>query len=736
MLDGIASFFRPRTPHCPLPDNATIVVVGAGPAGSFFAIRTLRKARRLGRKLDLIILERKHELHFYQGNACGACREGCNYCAGGISPKLADLLRKDGLKLPEDVITGRAESLTVHGDWKSIELPIPPGKDMLFVFRGSRPRGRPGRHENFDAFLLSKAVEEGARVITGEAHGLGYSSAGRPLVRFWPSSGQHESDITLEADLVVVAAGVNQMPGMHLGHNTLFQSLTKVIPGFRPPKVRKSLIVEMEAEDACLGHMRGEVHFAQYGSNELQIEMSSLIPKGKWTTIALLGRSVDQADPSRYLQVIEQFLQLPHIRRLFPRRVRLVPVCLCHPNMTVGPARNPSGNRIAVIGDMVVSRLYKDGILSAYITASALADCALDVGVDQASLKRGYRPVVRRFAQDNIFGAVAFMLNRITFSHPMLSRIVYQAVVTERKTKPAADRRLANVLWRIASGDDSYRHILLSMFHPATIWLLAVGGLAVTIRNYLTECLFGLKWEGFGRYATGIPKESVERKRLELAAALGVHPFSRAAHFERVYSIKITAGPSAILRELDHFGDTDRRYFNPRLLNVYRTAGAANTVGSTIRYDVALGWLSFSIVLEKVIGSRYLLYRVKDGFARGGILVFDIEQKQPGLCILSIYVAFDFPQSGGLPEKFGWWLFGLLFPAFVHDVLWNHALCELKDAVEGQAASGQSQVQKQGQKPGRVGILAHQCSPDAFGPENADRKKGTEFDQPDPNRLP
>src|SRR3989339_431384 len=88
------------TQHIALPDGATVVVVGGGPAGAFFAIRTLRKARELGKKLDLLILEKKKELHFCQPSSSVVCWEGCNYCAGGISPRLADVLRENGLTLP------------------------------------------------------------------------------------------------------------------------------------------------------------------------------------------------------------------------------------------------------------------------------------------------------------------------------------------------------------------------------------------------------------------------------------------------------------------------------------------------------------------------------------------------------------------------------------------------------------------------------------------------------------
>jgi len=67
--------------------------------------------------------------------------------------------------------------------------------------------------------------------------------------------------------------------------------------------------------------------------------------------------------------------------------------------------------------------------------------------------------------------------------------------------------------------------------------------------------------------------------------------------------------------------------------------------------------VAFSVVLGKIIGERYLLYRVADGFARGGVLVFDIERKQEGLCLLTIYVAFDFPRGRDVVERMGWRLF-------------------------------------------------------------------------------
>jgi hypothetical protein len=337
---------------------------------------------------------------------------------------------------------------------------------------------------------------------------------------------------------------------------------------------------------------------------------------------------------------------------------------------------------MALIGDMAVCRLYKDGIFSAYVTASALADCILETGVDRASLKARYWPVVKRLQRDNRFGAAVFLLNRLMFSRPVLSRIVYQAILTERKAKPEPKRRLANVLWRIASGDDTYQRILVSMFHPATVWLILVGGVLVTIRNYLTERVFGLSWAGFGRYPTGVPMEDVGRKREEITEVLGIQPPGQSPQFERMYSIRIKADEAEILDQLGRFGDRDRRYFTPRLVTVHRTAGGPNEVGSTVQYDVFLRWLSFRLVLEKVVAGRYLLYRIGDGFARGGILAFDIEKREERDCLLTIYVAFDFPKTGNLLKRLGWSLFRLAFPGFAHDVVWNHSLCQIKHLVE------------------------------------------------------
>jgi flavin-dependent dehydrogenase len=665
-----------------LPDGATVAVVGGGPAAALFAVQVLRGARERGRQVHLFILEQKREVHPCEGAAPVTAWEGCNYCAGGISPRLTDALRENRLELPAGIVEGRTTQITVHGDWKSIELPVPEGRDMLSVFRGSRPGRRPDPYMNFDSYLLGRAVEEGAQVVDAEARGLRYAGSGKPVISYRSTGDAARADETVEADLAVFAAGVNRTPGMEVAADPLVEALSRVLPGFHPPRVRKALIVEMETEGELRDAMRGEMHFVPYGSRDLHIELASLIPKGRWTTVVLLGRSIDRAPLSQYLDVVERFLDVPHMKRALPQQAGFHPVCVCHPNMTVGAASNGVGDRIALIGDMAVSRLYKDGLYSAFLTSSALARCVLDRGIDRKSLEVGYWPTVRRIDRDNRSGHIVFLLTHIVFSRPVLSRFVYQALLTERKTEPDKSRRLADVLWRIASGDDSYGHSLAAMFHPAAVWRVVVGGGVVTARNYATERVFGLSWTGFGRYPTGVPKEDVERKRADIIAALGVRPFGREPDVERMYSIRIRSDETAILRQLDKFGGQEREYFTPRFIRVRRIAGAPNEVGSTIRYDVIPRWYSFGVALERMVVGRCLLYRALDGFPRGGILAFDIDRQEPTSSMLTIYVAFDFPKPKNALKRFSWWVFGLTFPGFVHDVLWNHALCKLKYLVE------------------------------------------------------
>jgi flavin-dependent dehydrogenase len=664
-----------------LDPGAKVAVIGGGPAGAFFAIHLLRRAEELGRDLRVIILERRWPAKTAPTDNPQAAWNGCNYCAGGISPRLNDVLKSLDSRLPEDVIQSRIHSINIQGYWKNIELDVPAGREMLSIYRGVWPSRRADGHHNFDSFLLQEAAKTGAELISAEVDDVRFSEDGKPLIRY--RSGGVEA--TLEADFAVFAAGVNEAPGFReTGRGTL-RILQRLIPGFSPPRRRRALVFELEMLPGVPAGLEGTVHFVEYGSRSLRLEMCSLVPKRGFVTVVLMGPSVDAlTGPGEIQDIIRRFLELPHIRKLIPSQARLRPACLCIPYMVVGSARRPFGDRIAAIGDLATSRLNKDGILSAHLTAKALAETVLTGGLDSRSLRQGYGPMLRRFRKDNRFAAVVFFLNRVFFSSSSLSRILYQAVITERKTNLAPDRHLEKILWCIASGDDWYEDIFFSMIRPATLGSILTGGALITLRNYLTELIFGLRWEGFGRFTTGVAKERFRAKRLDFSrdiAELDI-PVPSRWEFERMYTVKIRAPRAEIMGQLGRFGEMDRGFFKPRWVRIRRCFGQPNVPGCEIRYELPFRFLSFSLDLERIVGERLAVYRVRNGFARGGVLLFEIERSSGDIHTLSIYVAFNFTRGRTRMTRPLWGLFRFLFPAFVHDVIWNHSLCQFKDIVE------------------------------------------------------
>jgi hypothetical protein len=117
-------------------------------------------------------------------------------------------------------------------------------------------------------------------------------------------------------------------------------------------------------------------------------------------------------------------------------------------------------------------------------------------------------------------------------------------------------------------------------------------------------------------------------------------------------------------------------------VKIRRTAGEPLAAGSVISYTVFGGFISFSVELQPDAGDNLIVYKVRGGFANGGAFVFEVEQLSTGYCELTIYLAFDYARGNTVAGRVYWRLFKLLFPEFIHEVLWNHALCELKHSAE------------------------------------------------------
>jgi hypothetical protein len=86
--------------------------------------------------------------------------------------------------------------------------------------------------------------------------------------------------------------------------------------------------------------------------------------------------------------------------------------------------------------------------------------------------------------------------------------------------------------------------------------------------------------------------------------------------------------------------------------------------------------------LTKRVACETLLYQVDERLVDQAKLIFNVTATKDGNRRLSIYTAFDYKKGKGFARRMMWKGARLLFPEFVHDVVWNHALCTIKEEVE------------------------------------------------------
>jgi len=195
------------------------------------------------------------------------------------------------------------------------------------------------------------------------------------------------------------------------------------------------------------------------------------------------------------------------------------------------------------------------------------------------------------------------------------------------------------------------------------------------------EVLLGLKWGEYGRYPTVVLKEKREALKEVLASSLEME-LDESPDFECMYAIKIRGSEEEIMQELAKFGQPDARFLNLRWVEVRQIQGAPNQLGSVIRYRLPPLGLGAELRLTKRVGCETLLYQVDDRLAEHGKLIFNLAPTFDGNCRLSVYAAFDYKKGQSFASRLLWGSLRALFPEFVHDVVWNHALCTIKEEVE------------------------------------------------------
>lgn len=445
VADSFASMVEDKDRDFNLKDGSRVAVVGGGPAGSFFSFFLLKMARAIDLKLDVDIFEPR------SFGCCGPA--GCNHCGGIVSESLVQILAAEGIRLPRGVVQRGVESYVVHMDVGDVVIESPVHEQRIAaLYRGNGPReGGDAPLDSFDGFLQGLAVEQGARVVRKLITRTD-REGGRPYLEFADGQGR-------AYDLVTVASGVNS------NFLTLMSGLTDA---FEPPVTTRAYICEFKATEEDILRMLGRsVHV--FLLSIPRFEFAAIIPKGRFATVVMVGEDLDQ-------DLVHAFLEDHVVRGAFPTDV--VPcVCSCSPLINLGARSRPYADRLVVIGDSGITRLYKDGIGAAFRTGKAAATAAVFQGVSRTDFDRHYWPACKRIVNDNRVGKVMFATNAI-MKNSRFTRRTMLRMARREQDRAGARPHMSALLWNMFTGSAPYVEMFRGTLHPEFLYHFTASALA------------------------------------------------------------------------------------------------------------------------------------------------------------------------------------------------------------------------------------------------------------------
>lgn len=423
-----------------LEDGSKIAVVGGGPSGSFFTYFAFELADRYGLDIDIDIFEAKDF-------TCDGPL-GCNNCGGIVSESLIQILSAEGIVLPPDVIRKGIETYTLHLEQGSTSIDAPVDEQRIAsMYRGLGPKGcKPGGQRSFDDYLLELCEKKGANIIHDRVSDMERKENGGVIVRT-------KGGIEGEYDLVVGAVGLNKKA---------FELFRKINPSFIFPKTTKTHICEIYlGKELVNKHFGNSMHV--FLLNLPNIKFGALIPKAEYVTLVLLGADIDK-------EIVASFLDSETVKKCFPKEIDLNSIipCKCYPYINIKGSISAFDDRVVLIGDSASSKLYKNGIGAAYITAKAAASTAIFQGVSKKDFKKHFHPTCRNLNRDNNIGKFIFMVTTIIQKTPILKSAMLKMVVNEQQ-KDRSRRNLSSILWDTFTGSAPYQDIFIRFLNPGVI---------------------------------------------------------------------------------------------------------------------------------------------------------------------------------------------------------------------------------------------------------------------------
>jgi len=186
---------------------------------------------------------------------------------------------------------------------------------------------------------------------------------------------------------------------------------------------------------------------------------SALVSKGPFINVVMLGRR-------RPKLLLAEILRHPVAEELLPPEYTIA--CSCRPRIPVTLARGYFADRFVAVGDAAVSRLYKDGISSAFMTARGVALAALDHGISATDFKRHYQPLCRTTAANNRWGRWLFTLNEWVQSSAIFV-LAQHRLISAEQADLSSPRRFTRAAWGMFSGSYSYGEIARLALGPVSL---------------------------------------------------------------------------------------------------------------------------------------------------------------------------------------------------------------------------------------------------------------------------
>lgn len=441
-----------------LKNGSTIVIVGGGPAGSFFANFALHLAREKGLDISVKIFDRR--------SFSKSGQLGCNMCAGVISESLDEKLKEANIVLPDAKVQQIIGGYYFQTQDYGIQLYHPQKQHIphiVTVFRGGGPINETQcENISFDDYLLQHAEGHGAEVINATVEEIDIPrNFGDPVDLVIIKDGVR---MNIQADLVVGAFGIN---------TTIVKRILGWRAKYQPPVSIRACNAELHLGRSYIEKRFGNnIYCLSLGIDP--IKFAAFTPKGDYITVSLIGKK----DVTK--QHLVKLLKHPIAQDLLPDGWKIPRnLCICFPKIPITHSKNPFADRMVIIGDASISRFYKSGIESAFITAQLAAKTAFEHGVTRNTFKKDYYKEARRLlARDNFYGHLIYNINGFVTSKRHLVT-PYLQYAKEKKGSWAADR-INETLWGMVTGNLPYKKIFFRFASPRfQITLLPITVLAI-----------------------------------------------------------------------------------------------------------------------------------------------------------------------------------------------------------------------------------------------------------------